>query len=157
MRWIVLGAGALVFALVVAGCGGGGGSSDEVSTNAISKVAFAKKADVICQKGSERMAAAFVAALKKEKKAVGHQSQADEEALVGKVLVPSVKREIKEFRALGAPSGDEDRISAIVEALEEGVETAENDPEAVTSSSEAVFGIASRLAGEYGLKVCGSR
>jgi hypothetical protein len=154
MRWIVLGAGVLAVTLIVAGCGGGG---DEASTSAISKAAFAKKAEAICQKGSERAAAAFVSFLKKQKSDARHPSQADEEELVGKVLVPSVKREVKEFRALGAPSGDEDRVKAIIEALEEGVETAEDDPEAVASSSDAVFGIASRLAKEYGLEVCGSR
>ena len=46
----------------------------------------------------------------------------------------------------------------MVAALEEGLETAEADPEALAaSSSDIVYGIATRLAGEYGLKVCSSR
>jgi hypothetical protein len=146
-------AGALVVALIIAGCGGG---SDSSSGPTISKAVFIKKADAICKQGTERMAGAFVAFLKKNKN-VKHPSEADEEELVGKVLVPSVKREVKELQALGAPSGDEDRVNAIVEALEEGVETAEDDPRAVVGSSDVVFGIASRLAGEYGLEVCSSR
>jgi hypothetical protein len=153
MRWIVLGAGALAVALIVVGCGGS--SSDETSANAISKAAFAKKANAICQKGTERMASSFAKYLKKGE--VTHPSQAVQEELVGEVLVPSVKREIKELQALGAPSGDEDKVNEIITALEEGVETAEGNPEAVTSSSDVVFGIASRLAGEYGLEVCGGR
>jgi hypothetical protein len=152
MRWIVLGAGTFVVALIVAGCGGGG---SDVSTSAISEAAFVKKADAICQKGSERMAGSFAKYLKKDE--VTHPSKAVQEKLVVKVLIPSVRREVKELQALGAPSGDEDRVAEIVKALEEGVETAEGNPEAVTNSSDVVFGIASRLAGEYGLEVCGNR
>jgi ABC-type Fe3+-citrate transport system substrate-binding protein len=154
MRGFALGAGILVVALVVAGCGGGG---DETSTNTISKAVFIKKGNAICQKGSERMVVSFTSFLEKEKSSVKHPSQATKEELVGEALVPSVKREIKEFEALGAPSGDEDRVGEIIKALEEGLETAESNPEAVVSSSDAVFGIPSRLAGEYGLEVCGNR
>jgi ABC-type phosphate/phosphonate transport system substrate-binding protein len=152
MRWIALAAGALIVALLAAGCGG---DSDEASTTAISKAAFIKKADAICTKGTARLASNFSAFLKKQK--LKQLTQADEEELVGKVLVPGVKREIKELRALGAPSGDEDRVNEMTKALEEGLETAEGNPEAVTSSSDVVFGIAARLAGEYGLEACGSR
>jgi Pyruvate/2-oxoacid:ferredoxin oxidoreductase gamma subunit len=154
MRGIALAAGILIVAVAVAGCGGGG---DQTSTKTISKAVFVKKGNAICEKGSRRMVASFTARLKKEKNLIRHPSRADQEALVGEVLVPSVKREIKEFKALGAPSGDEDRAGENVKALEEGLETAESNPEAVVSSSDAVFGIASRLAGEYGLEVCGGR
>jgi hypothetical protein len=155
MRGIALVAGALIAALIVVGCGGG--DSDDVSTSAVSKAAFAKKADAICEKGTKRLAVAFAAYFKREKSAVGNQSQAEEEDLVRRLLVPSVRREVKEFQALGAPSGDEDQVGEIVKALEEGLETAESNPAAVVSSSDAVFGISSRLAKEYGLEVCGSR
>jgi hypothetical protein len=155
MRRIALGAGILIVALTVAGCGGGGG--DETTTKTISKAAFVRKGNAICEKGTRRMVASFTGFLKKEGKAIKHPSQAEKEELVGAILVPSVKREIREFEALGAPSGDEDRVGEIIKALEEGLETAEANPEAVVSSSDAVFGIASRLAGEYGLEVCGGR
>jgi hypothetical protein len=143
----------LVLAAAAVGCGGG---SDESSASSISKVAFIKKTDAVCTHGNSRMEVAFAHFLEANKN-VKKPSDADYEALVGKVLVPNVKREIKEIRAFGAPSGDEDRVDAILEALEEGIEVAERDPKAVVSSSEAVFGISSRLAKEYGLEVCGSR
>jgi hypothetical protein len=141
--------------LVVAGCGGGGGDSS-TSTSAISKAAFIRKADAVCSAGNKKMEVAFAHFLE-ENKNITRPSDADYEALVGKVVAPNLEREIKEIRALGAPSGDEDRVDAILEALEEGLETAENDPQAAVSSSEAIFGIASRLGKEYGLEVCGSR
>jgi hypothetical protein len=151
---IMLLAAIVAMAVGVAGCGGGGDST--TNTNPISKAAFIGKADAICQKSNERMGHAFLSFLNKHKE-VKQPSKAEYEKLVGTVLVPSVEREIKEVKALGVPEGDEDAVNAMIKALEEGVETAEDNPEAVTSSSEVVFGIASRLAGEYGLKVCGSR
>ena len=151
---IALTVGTLAILLIAAGCGGGNGDSS-TGASAISKAVFIKKADAICQKGSERMIRAFSGFLKKAKTA--HPTKAVQEKLVVKVLIPSVRQEVKEFQALGAPSGDEDRVAEIVKALEEGVETAEGNPEAVTNSSDVVFGIASRLAGEYGIEVCGNR
>jgi len=153
---------ALIGAVAVAllsGCGGGG-SDTTVTTGSLSKEAFVKKADAICTEGNERLQKGFATYLRKNKKsiiALRHPSKADYEGLIGGVLVPNLEREIKEIRALGAPDGDEQRIEAIFTAWEEGIEVSENDPEAVKHSSEAIFGIGSRLAKEYGLEVCGSR
>lgn len=153
---IALAAVALV--LIVAGCGGGGDTS--ISTSTLSKEAFIKKADAICKKGSEQMQRGFAVYLRKNKKsiiALRHPSKTDYEGLIEGVLIPTLEEEIKEIRALGAPRGDEKRIEEMLTALEEGIETAETNPKAVTHSSEAIFGIASRLGKEYGLEVCGSR
>ena len=83
--------------------------------------------------------------------------KAEYEEIVDEVMVPSIEKEIEELRALGIPTGGEERVGAMIDALEEGKETAERNPEAVNANSDAIFGIASRLAGEYGLEVCGSR
>ena len=153
-RGIALLIGMLALPLLVAGCGGGSDDSSDGPT--ISKVAFIKKADAVCSRGNNRMEIAFAHFLEKNKN-IKHPSEADFEALVGKVVVPNLKREIKEIRALGAPDGDEDKVDGILTALEEGLETAEGNPQAAVKSSEVVFGISSRLAKEYGLEVCGSR
>jgi hypothetical protein len=148
-------AAAMVVALVVVGCGGGGDSTG-TAANSISKEAFIKKVDAICQKGTERMQRAILTFLKQHKD-VRRPNQAQSERLVGSAIVPSVEKEIVAMKALEAPAGDEDRFGAIVSALEEGLETAKENPEAVAASSDAVFGIAGRLAGEYGAEVCGTR
>ena len=152
---------AVVAALAVTGCGGGGSGSDStVTTGSLSKEVFVKKADAICTKGNTRLQKGFSTYLRKNKKsiiALRHPSKADYEGLIGGILVPNLEQEIKEIRALGAPSGDEERIEEIFTAWEEGIEVAANDPEAVKHSSEAIFGVGSRLAKEYGLEVCGSR
>jgi hypothetical protein len=142
-------------ALVAVGCGGGGDSTTTAASSA-SKAAFIKKVDAVCQKGTERMQRAILAFLK-EHKDVKRPSKAQSEKLVGSAIVPSVEKEIAAMKALQPPAGDEDRFNAIVSALEEGLETAEGNPEAVVASSDAVFGISGRLAGEYGAEVCGTR
>ncbi|HEY6551234.1 MAG TPA: hypothetical protein VIY71_08565 [Solirubrobacterales bacterium] len=144
----------LALALLVAGCGGGGDDSSTGPT--ISKAAFIKKADAICSGGNKRMEASLAHFFQEGKK-IKRPSKADFEELVGKVVVPNLRQEIKEIRALGAPSGDEDKVDEILTALEEGLETAEGNPQAAVDSSEVVFGISSRLAREYGLEVCSSR
>ncbi len=146
---------AVVVALAAVGCGGGGNSTTTAASSA-SKAAFIKKLDAVCQKGTERMQRAILAFLK-EHKDVKRPNQAQSEKLVGSAIVPSVEKEIAAMKALEPPAGDEDRFNAIVSALEEGLETAEDNPEAVVGSSDAVFGISGRLAGEYGAEVCGSR
>jgi hypothetical protein len=151
-RGIALLVGVLALPLLVAGCGG----DDSSSGPTISKAVFIKKADAICTGGNKRMEVSFAHFLEKNKN-IKHPSKADFEELVGKVVVPNLQREIKEIRALGAPDGDEDKVDGFLTALEEGLETAEGNPQVAVSSSQAVFGISSRLAKEYGLEVCGSR
>jgi formaldehyde-activating enzyme involved in methanogenesis len=147
-RWI---AGVFVVALVLAGCGG-----DDSGEASISKEQFVAQMDAICKRANKRSEVAFASVLKAFKRGE-KPSQAEYEKAVSTALVPTVKREIEEIEKLDAPSGDESEIDEIVDALEEGVETAERNPQAVIVSSDAVYGIASRLAGEYGLEVCGSR
>jgi ABC-type Fe3+-citrate transport system substrate-binding protein len=154
MRLVLSLCGLLVAGLIVAGCGG---SEDSSSASSISKEEFIVKADAVCKRSNQRMEAAFVDFLK-DKKSLKKLTQAENEKLVGIVLVPNIEREIKELKALGVPDGDDEVVEAIVSALEEGLETAEDNPQVVAaSSSDTIFGIASRLAGEYGATVCGSR
>jgi len=141
-------------ALFAVGCGGSDDSDSSASS--ISKAEFIAKADAICKKGTERMQVAIAKVLKDQPN-ITKVSKDEQLAIVTKVMVPSVSREVKELRALGVPDGDDERVDAMITALEEGVETAERDPEVVTKSSDAIFGIASRIGGEYGLTVCGSR
>jgi hypothetical protein len=146
-------AAAMVIALVVAGCGGG---DSNAATDSVSKEEFIVKANAVCKKGTERMSAAIAKVLKGQRN-ITKVSKDEQEEIVTTVMVPSVSREVKELRALGVPDGDDEKVDAMITALEEGVEIAERDPGVVTKSSDAIFGIASRIGGEYGLTVCGSR
>ena len=60
---------------------------------------------------------------------------------------------VEQLAAPGAPSGDEDQVEEILDAYDEGIEVAEDDPEAAMSS-QGVFAYATSLAEKYGLENC---
>jgi predicted small secreted protein len=151
-------AAVIVAALLAAGCGGG--SDDSSGGESISKEEFIVKADAICEKGSKRMEAELFKFLRKNRTGgtLRKPSVEQNEKFIVTILIPNLKREIDELEALDVPDGDEEKIDALITALEEGLETAEDDTATVAAgTSDIVFGIASRLAGEYGAEVCGSR
>lgn len=149
---------ALAAALIVAGCGSSGG---DLSTSSISKAAFIKKLDAICAKGNEQVEDNFSTYAKKTNftpaKLNAKVSEAEAAEIAETVLLPAVRHEVAEIRKLAVPSGDQDRIEAMLEAIEEGIETTENIPRVVLEETSVGFGTATRLDKEYGLQVCGSR
>jgi len=154
---IALIAAVVVAAILVAGCGGGDDSS---GSGSISKEEFITKADAICKASSKRMEKKLFLFLRKNRTggSLRKPSVTQNEKFIVTVLIPNLEQEIKELKALGVPAGDEEKVDAMIAALEEGLETAENETATVAAgTSDMVFGIASRLAGEYGLETCGSR
>ena len=150
-------AAAAVAALLLVGCGG----DDESSANgSISKAEFIAKADAICKQSNKRMEKELFLFLRKNRTggSLRKPSVEQNEKFILTVLIPNLKQEIEELKELGVPEGDEEKIEAMIAALEEGLETAEDETETVAAgTADIVFGIASRLAGEYGLQTCGSR
>jgi hypothetical protein len=152
---IALPAAALAIALIVAGCGGGG-SDNEVTASSITKAEFLKKADAVCERGNEQTQADVAAYVEEKNFSLSKkQTPAQYTAFIEAVLVPNVNKEIEEIRDLGAPSGDEDQVEAILSALEDAVAKAQKESKAVVQERTDLFGRASELAKEYGLKACG--
>jgi hypothetical protein len=143
---------ALAAALVVSmvGCG------SDSSTASVTKAEFIKKAEAACEKGSEGIQKDFAAFIKKHEN-VKNPTKADFAELVDVAMVPSITTEITELKAIGAPSGDEGQVDAIVKAREVSVKKAEDEPELVVQESKKIFGEASQLAKAYGLKACATR
>ncbi len=151
---------AVAGALVVGGCGGGD-DGEEITTSSLSRAEFIAKADAICDKGQRQVERNFGDYAKKTDLQITQitkkptKEQVNE--LVGTVLIPAIEQEITQIRALGAPAGDEDKIEAMLEAMEDGIETAKDLPQTVLEQTGVAFGISSRLAKEYGLTTCGLR
>jgi ABC-type phosphate/phosphonate transport system substrate-binding protein len=155
---IALIAAVVAAAMLVAGCGGS--SDDSSAATSISKEEFIAKADAVCKKGNEALEKELFKFLRKNRKggSLRKPSVEQNEKFIETVLIPNLQKEIKELKALGVPEGDEEKVDAMIAALEEGLETAEDETETVAAgTADMVFGIASRLAGEYGLETCGSR
>jgi hypothetical protein len=152
---------AIAMAALAAGCGsdaGGAGtsssSSDAIATSSLSKAQFAKKADGFCKARHKRLATEFT-----------DFSGAFEQwnpngniypGLIRKVLLPEIQDEIDAIRALGAPQGDEERVTAILSALEEGIRATEaKQPITTATQVYRSFQRGDDLASEYGLGDCG--
>ncbi|HXS33720.1 MAG TPA: hypothetical protein VN758_08115 [Solirubrobacterales bacterium] len=145
---------ALTIALIAAaGCGGGG----DDGTASITKAEFVKQANAVCGKAQKQLESglqAFIAGLKGEEPTDPTGIEAARAEAAETILLPIMHRKVEEFRSLAAPPGDEDRVKAIVKALEEEDEKAEKQPEQAVKYEVEGFGRADNLANEYGLSGC---
>lgn len=145
--------------LALAGCGSGGSteSTSTESTSSPTRAEFVKQGNAICAKG-EKEVAAGVEKFAKEKNFSEKKppTGAQMEALAEEVLLPTVRRQLDEIRALGIPSGDEKEVEAIFAAVEQGIEKTEEDPSAFAEGGAGPFVKANKLSREYGLTVCGA-
>lgn len=133
------------------GCG-----SDDSTTATISKAEFIKKADAACKQTDKELEQDFLAFVAKNN--IDFQKDVPEgqaREMVDSILTPAVEREIKVIRALGAPSGDEAQIDALINGLETGLQKAEAEPQIILHETDKAFKDSSVAAQRYGLKTCG--
>jgi len=155
MRGKSLGAvliGVLVVALSV-GCGGDG-DSDATADSQTPRPLFLKKGNAICLQNVEEVKkdySKFIEGHGGPKAAFDDPESVTE--YVDTVVIPNKEQLIEDLRALGAPSGDEDRVDAILDAYEEGIEVAEEDPQRA-GVGQGVFWYAADLSKKYELKNC---
>ncbi len=83
----------------------------------------------------------------------GEPSPDELEQFVQDTVIPSVGGQISDLEALGAPEGDEDQVNAIIDAVQQGLDEVEADPQAIL---QGPFDEANRLAVDYGLTDCAS-
>jgi hypothetical protein len=126
---------ALIAALVVAGCGGGGNSDP------LTKSEFVEQANSICKDAAAERDAAL------EDVAKGDSEFVTEAAL------PPVQKMTEELSELVPPVGDKKEVQAIVAAFRAGIKKVEADPTNLVSDVGA-FAQADKLATEYGLTDC---
>lgn len=149
---------AVVALVIIAGCGGGSdsSSSNESTTSSLTKTEFLKQGNAICANGNKEIEEGF----EKFGKAHGFSkknqpTQTELEEAAEEVLIPNIRREIDDIRALGAPSGEEGEVEAVLAAAEKGLEKGEENPGAMIEEGEGPFKEANALAREYGLVKCG--
>lgn len=151
-RTAVLPALVLALSLALTGCGGDDDTnttSDPTTAAALTKTEFITQADAACKAGDAVVDAAA--------EALGESTaEADIIAFVTDTVIPNVQGQHDAIEALGAPEGDEDEITAILDALQSGIDDLAADPGAITTATESPFADANQLAGDYGLKECGA-
>lgn len=149
MRKAFLAIGMAIALVALGGCGGG----DDGGEEALTKVEFIEQGDAICEKAEKQSANEAEEFAKDNGFDLEKASGEELEEAVAAVLVPALSRQAEEIDALGAPEGDKEKVDAIVVALEDGTADVEDDPSLVFEGEPLKE--ASRLATDYGFKVCG--
>jgi hypothetical protein len=164
--WFLIVATALAAVLLVAGCGDGDDSSASgsaetsesteitVESGSLSKAQFIEKADAVCEKGRkkfERLLGDFISSAEANESSSGQQAQA--KALVNSVFAPIYEEQIDEISSLGAPSGDEDEVEAVLKAIQQDIDKGKEDPLKYVRS-ENIFAGSTKPARAYGFTYC---
>jgi hypothetical protein len=136
---------AIAGALVIAGCGDDDETTTSDSGATLTKDEFIAKADAICAAGDQALTAAVQAL------GNGRPSQADLQRFA-ELAVPALQEQVDGIRALTPPAGDEDRVSAMLDAVQNGIDRIETDPSSIESDPLKAPG---QLAEDYGLQECG--
>ena len=150
--------------LVAAGCGGDDDDDTTAATTAttgetgaaggepLSKQEFITEADRICAQGDKEINRAAGEVFQQ-----GQQpSPEEQEQFISDTVLPNTQAQIDGIGALTPPEGDEEGVSAILDAAQEAIDRGEEDPSAlVQEGGEDPFAEATRLAGQYGLEKCG--
>jgi basic membrane lipoprotein Med (substrate-binding protein (PBP1-ABC) superfamily) len=139
--------------MIAAGCGGGGDSTTDSSS--LTKAEFLKQGNAVCAKGNKEIEEGF----KDFEKENGLQNKQPTEAqlteAIETIVLPAVRDQVDGIEALGAPSGEEEKVESITDAASEAVDEGEDDPASLTSEKADPFAKANELANEYGLVKCG--
>lgn len=154
MQGSVFGIGfVLVALLTLAGCGSGGGGSE--STTSLTKAEFLKKGNAICVKGGKEINKHYEK-ISREHVAGGKiPSEALLDKTAAEIVLPVREKEVRLLRALGAPSGSEQRVNVMLTAWEEGIEKGEEDANSLRKAGpEYAFYKSYSMGIDYGLVKC---
>jgi hypothetical protein len=161
--------GVIAVIMLATGCGGssgggtgaaspgGGSAAAPVTTVAgLTKPDFVKQANAVCERGSEEIRAGSEAFKKEKGLSPGASlSKAQEEELVSKVVVPSVRKQAEGVAKLGAPEADLGTVRAIVERLEDVVEAGEEDPANILQEGDGnSLAEVNKVTKAYGVDEC---
>lgn len=134
----------LSFGLVACGSDDSGSSNEDVLTNA----ELIQQADAICTDYNAQLT-------QKIEGLDESSSQEDVNNFVTDEMVPLYEKEIDELRALQPDPEDEAAYTEMIDTLESELRDVEEDPSQVTGGGTA-FPEATKMAKDFGLKVCGS-
>jgi hypothetical protein len=155
-RLIALLAGVMAIAIVAAGCGSSSDSTTDTTVVVLTKTEFIKQGDAICAKGSEALSQEAEDFAKENNIDTEKPTKKQQEEVIETVVGPALQAQADELSELGAPDGEEDKTTAIVEALESGAEELEDNPGALLGSGgKSPLDKANELANEFGFKQCG--
>lgn len=138
--------GAMALAALGAAC------SDDKEPEGISKADYLAQAKTICQKGNKALTSASNDVF--AKLAPGQKlSEPEVDEFVRKTVIPTIRDQVAQLRALPPPKGERDHVEEIYKALDQGLDELDKSPKKLSDGSN-VFADADKLANKYGISVC---
>ena len=118
----------------------------------VSKAEYLAKAKAVCQKGNQALTEASNAVFAKVP-AGQKLSDPEVENFVRQTVIPTIRDQVKELRALPPPKGKKGEVEEIYTALDKGLDELEKSPKKLIDGSN-VFAEADSLATKSGISVC---
>ncbi len=143
--------------LVVGGCGSSSSSTGSAATATapagLTKAQYLAQGNAICTKGQAAQQRAVAAYLKVLHVNPNKQPSKANFAKVAKaVLVPNIQAQITAVRALGAPSGDQQKVTVMLATAQQELDKLKKDPAPLETGNP--FAAAGKLLHAYGLTDC---
>ena len=136
--------GAACLAASASACGGG--------SKTISKADYLAQAKAVCLKGNRALTSASNDVI--AKLAPGQKlSELEINDFVRKTVIPMIRDQVKQLRAIPPPKGEKGHVEEIYKALAKGLDDLDKNPKKLTDGSN-VFAAADSLANKYGIGVC---
>jgi hypothetical protein len=118
----------------------------------VSKAEYLAKAKAVCQKGNQTLTEASNAVFAKVPR--GQKlSDPEIENFVRQTVIPTIRDQVKQLRALPYPKGKKGEVEEIYKALDKGLDELEKNPKKLIDGSN-VFAEADTLSTKYGISVC---
>ncbi|MGH9011368.1 MAG: hypothetical protein ACRDYF_16205 [Acidimicrobiia bacterium] len=118
----------------------------------VTKTEYLAKARAVCQKGNQTLTEASNATFAKVPP--GQKlSDPEIENFVRQTVIPTIRDQVKQLRALPPPKGKKGKVEEIYGALDKGLDELEKSPKKLIDGSN-VFAEADSLAAKYGISVC---
>jgi hypothetical protein len=141
--------------LLVAGCGGsdsGGATTSARSENPLTKAAFLKTADNICEKALKDKDATMVSLLKKVPASERGSLSTKQLEELAPSLLPPLEDAISQIDELQGPEADRSNVSSVIEKFKTAIEEARANPGVLVKGTP--FQHADEAAAKYGLEQC---
>ena len=136
----------VIVALGATGCGTSSKSTTK-SAPAITKAEFLAKGNAICKKHRKQQDTARAALGK-------NPTKAQATTYVTSVLVPSIQTSLDELKALGAPSGDQAKVTSMLNLAQSDLTKIKSNPALVVTATKNPFTNFAKIAHPYGLRAC---
>lgn len=147
-------AAVLIVGACVAGCGSSSSTTTTETTASIDKAEFVKQGNAICSKAEEAQEAEINAYAKEHGlKEEQEPTKAQQTEIAEAVSIPNIQSQINGVKALGAPSGEEQQVSAALEAAQQALDKAKANP-TLLFGNEDIFAAAGKQLHALGLKEC---